>query len=190
MFIQTEHTPNPATLKFIPGRSVHPSGTADFATRASADASPLASALFEIDGVSGVFFGSDFVTVSKSDQASEWQVLKAPVLATLMQYFTSGAPLFHDVNVVTDTATSIGAGDDPADTDIIIQIKDLIDAKVRPAVARDGGDIVYQGFRQGVVYLHMQGSCAGCPSSTATLKGGIESLLKHYVPEVTEVRAI
>lgn len=190
MFIQTERTPNPATLKFLPGRIVNPNGTADFADAASAEASPLAQALFEVDGVTGVFFGSDFVTVSKAETAPEWQALKAPLLATIMQHFTSGAPLFHAETATVDTETSIGAGDDPADTDIIIQIKELIDAKVRPAVARDGGDIVYQGFRQGVVYLHMQGSCAGCPSSTATLKGGIESLLRHYVPEVTEVRAI
>ncbi len=190
MFIQTEHTPNPATLKFIPGRVVHPNGTADFVDSTSAEASPLAHALFDVEGVTGVFFGSDFVTVSKAETAPDWQELKAPVLATLMQHFTSGVPLFHTEQTVNNRETSIGEGDDPADTDIITQIKDLIDAKVRPAVARDGGDIVYQGFRQGVVYLHMQGSCAGCPSSTATLKGGIESLLRHYVPEVTEVRAI
>ncbi len=190
MFIQTEQTPNPATLKFIPGRVVHPNGTANFVDSTSAEVSPLASALFDIEGVNGVFFGSDFITVSKLETALDWQTLKAPVLATLMQHFTSGVPLFHTATTATNTTPSIGVGDDPADTDIIIQIKDLIDAKVRPAVARDGGDIVYQGFRQGVVYLHMQGSCAGCPSSTATLKGGIESLLRHYVPEVTEVRAV
>ena len=163
MFIQTERTPNPATLKFLPGRSVLETGTADFADPASAARSPLAQAVFEIDGVAGVFFGSDFVTVTKTATAPDWQEMKAPVLAALMQHFTSGLPVLHDVPQATDDGTTIGSGDDPADTDIIIQIKDLLETKVRPAVARDGGDIVYQGFREGVVYLHMQGSCSGCP---------------------------
>jgi Fe-S cluster biogenesis protein NfuA len=185
MFIQTERTPNPATLKFLPGREVMPSGTANFPDSETAEASPLAKSLFEIGDVTGVFFGSDFVTVTKGEGSSDWQELKAPILAALMQHFTSGAPLI--LEAVQDQA---GSEDDPADEDIIVQIKDILEQKVRPAVARDGGDILYHGFREGVVYLQMQGSCSGCPSSTMTLKNGIENLLRHYVPEVVEVRSV
>jgi Fe-S cluster biogenesis protein NfuA len=192
MFIQTERTPNPATLKFLPGvpvmGAVMGGGTRNFTDEASAEASPLAKNLFELGDVTGVFFGGDFITVTRSDGDADWNELKVPVLAAIMQHFTSGAPLLSDAVIEGDTG--IGMADDPADADIIVQIKELIETKVRPAVARDGGDIVYHGFQKGVVYLQMQGSCSGCPSSTATLKGGIESLLKHYVPEVTDVRAI
>jgi Fe-S cluster biogenesis protein NfuA len=187
MFIQTERTPNPATLKFLPGRSVMTSGTANFTDAESAERSPLAKALFEIGDVTGVFLGADFITVTKAEGAAEWMDLKPQILGVVMQHFTSGAPILLDDGAAAPAAET---GDDPADADIVTQITDLIDSKVRPAVARDGGDILYKGFRNGVVYLHMQGSCSGCPSSTATLKGGIETLLKHYVPEVREVRAI
>lgn len=186
MYIQTERTPNPASLKFLPGQVVMAEGTAYFADAAAGARSPLASALFAIEGVSNVFLGADFITVVKDDDAPEWQELKVPVLAAIMHHFSSGAQLFEGEAVLAASDSA----DDSEDEDIIIQIKELIDSKVRPAVARDGGDIVYHGFRDGIVYLHMQGSCAGCPSSTATLKGGIESLLRHYVPEVNEVRAI
>lgn len=189
MFIQTERTPNPATLKFLPGRAVMGDGaTANFADADAAERSPLAKALFEIGDVTGVFLGGDFITVTKGEAAAEWLELKPQILGVILQHYTSGAPMLLDA--APPAPAAVGAGDDPADADIVAQITQLIDAKVRPAVARDGGDIVYQGFRNGVVYLHMQGSCAGCPSSTATLKGGIETLLKHYVPEVTEVRAV
>ncbi len=187
MFIQTERTPNPATLKFLPGRAVMASGTRNFPDSESAEASPLAKTLFDLGDVTGVFFGQDFITVTRGEGAADWNELKVPVLAAIMQHFTSGAPL---ISVAETADTAIDTGDDPLDADIIVQIKELIDTKVRPAVARDGGDIIYKSFQQGIVYLHMQGSCAGCPSSTATLKGGIESLLKHYVPEVIEVRAV
>jgi Fe-S cluster biogenesis protein NfuA len=189
MFIQTERTPNPATLKFLPGRAVMESGTRNFPDAESAEASPLARDLFELGDVTGVFLGGDFITVTRGEGAADWSELKVPVLAAIMQHFTSGAPLLSHTSAASEMS-DIGVGDDPADADIIVQIKELIETKVRPAVARDGGDIVYHGFKQGVVYLQMQGSCSGCPSSTATLKGGIESLLKHYVPEVTDVRAI
>jgi Fe-S cluster biogenesis protein NfuA len=189
MFIQTERTPNPATLKFLPGMPVMAAGSCNFTDAVSATASPLAASLFALEDVSGVFFGSDFITVTRSEGSGDWDELKVPVLAAIMQHFTSGAPLLTDA-VTAQENSLIGVGDDPADADIIVQIKELIETKVRPAVARDGGDIVYHGFQKGVVYLQMQGSCSGCPSSTATLKGGIESLLKHYVPEVTDVRAI
>jgi Fe-S cluster biogenesis protein NfuA len=187
MLIETEPTPNPATLKFMPGRPVMETGARDFADPEEAEASPLASALFSLGDVEGVFFGSDFISVTAAP-GSEWRELKPQVLGVLLDHFSSGAPLF--------TGGSAGAiavdpdfNDDPADADIIAQIRDLIETRVRPAVARDGGDIVYRGFDRGTVYLAMHGACAGCPSSTATLKQGIESLLKHYVPEVTEVRA-
>jgi Fe-S cluster biogenesis protein NfuA len=188
MFIETERTPNPATLKFLPGRAVSPEATRNFAGADAAAASPLAQALFDLGDVTGVFFGADFITVT-AGEGINWAELKVPVLAAIMQHFSSGAPLYADAQAEAD-GNPLGAGDDPADTDIIVQIRDLLDSRVRPAVARDGGDIVYHGFQNGVVYLHMQGACAGCPSSTATLKGGIESLLRHYVPEVTEVRAV
>jgi Fe-S cluster biogenesis protein NfuA len=187
MFIQTERTPNPATLKFLPGREVMAQGTANFPDAASADPSPLATALFEIDDVTGVFFGADFVTVTKADSTADWQELKPQVMATLMRHFTSGAPIL----IETATAPVVDAGHyDPQDQDIVDQIQAILEEKVRPAVARDGGDILFHGFKDGIVYLAMQGSCQGCPSSTMTLKNGIEGLLKHYVPEVVDVRAI
>ena len=185
MFIQTEETPNPATLKFLPGRDVTGSGVADFTSVDSAERSPLAKSLFALDGVKGVFLGSDFITVTKSDERS-WQTLKPMILGAVMDHFTSGQ-------------STVGAGgddeteefnDDGIDPEIISQIKELIDTRVRPAVAQDGGDIIYKGFKSGTVYLHMRGSCSGCPSSTATLKMGIENMLKHYVPEVLQVEAI
>jgi Fe-S cluster biogenesis protein NfuA len=183
MFIQTEATPNPATLKFLPGRPVLDSGTAQFLTPAEATRSPLAERLFGVPGVVRVFFGGDFITVTKADDR-EWQVLKPGLLGVIMEHFTTGQPV-----VLADGAAADEAFDD-ADAEIVGQIKELLDTRVRPAVAQDGGDIVFRGFEKGIVYLHMQGSCSGCPSSTATLKMGIENMLKHYVPEVTEVRAV
>jgi Fe-S cluster biogenesis protein NfuA len=189
MLIETETTPNPATLKFLPGRAVMAAGTRDFADPEEANASPLAEALFSLGDVTGVFFGQDFVSVTAAEGA-DWRDLKPQVLGVLLDHFSAEAPLFRP-----GTAAEIAIGadesfnDDPADADIVAQIKDLIETRVRPAVARDGGDIVYRGFQRGTVYLAMQGACSGCPSSSATLKQGIETLLKHYVPEVTEVRA-
>ena len=191
MLIETETTPNPATLKFLPGRQVMAAGTRDFATPEDAAASPLASALFDLGDVTGVFFGSDFVSVSAAPGV-DWAQLKPQVVAMLLDHFVSGAPLFAggDASAISVPADEdADFGDDPADADVVAQIKDLIETRVRPAVAGDGGDIVYRGFREGVVYLAMQGACSGCPSSSATLKQGIESLLKHYVPDVSEVRA-
>ncbi|PZN96740.1 MAG: NifU family protein [Alphaproteobacteria bacterium] len=184
MFIETERTPNPATLMFRPGRSVTDGATTDFATPEAAEASPLASALFSLGDVSGVFFGSDFISVTKAEGSAEWTELKPQVLGVLVDHFSSGAPLF------TTAATGPVINDDPEDAEIVAQINELIDTRIRPQVAGDGGDIVYRGFNRGTVFLEMQGACAGCPSSTATLKMGIESLLKYYVPEVTDVRAI
>jgi len=191
MYIETETTPNPATLKFLPGRQVMAAGTREFTSPEDAEASPLAQALFDLGDVTGVFFGQGFVSVTAAPGA-EWSDLKPQVVSILLDHFVSEAPLFaggdasgFSVPLEEDT----DYGDDPADADIVEQIKDLIETRVRPAVANDGGDIVYRGFRDGVVYLAMQGACSGCPSSSATLKQGIESLLKHYVPEVTEVRA-
>src|SRR5205814_2021871 len=184
MFIETEGTPNPATLKFLPGRYVMGAGTADFASPASAERSPLAIELFALPGVARVFLGGDFITVTKSDAAS-WQALKPQVLAAIMDHFVAGRPVVEgnaDEELVEDVA--------PEDEEIVAQIKELLDTRVRPAVASDGGDIVFRGFENGVVLLHMQGSCSGCPSSTATLKMGIENMLRHYVPEVTSVRAV
>jgi Fe-S cluster biogenesis protein NfuA len=183
MFIQTELTPNPATLKFLPGRAVMPSGTANFAAATDAARSPLAERLFALPGVSGVFLGSDFITVTKIEE-SDWYQLKPAILGVIMEYLTSGQPVVLDA--ADDAGTAAGAEED---SEIVVQIKELLETRVRPAVAQDGGDIVFQDFRDGVVYLHMQGSCSGCPSSTATLKMGIENLLKHYVPEVVEVQA-
>ena len=183
MFIQTEQTPNPATLKFLPGREVMTAGTADFSTADDAKRSPLAEHLFLIDGVAGVFLGSDFVTVTK-DSDKEWHLLKPAILGAIMEHYTSGRPIIIAGEASAETA---GEGEE---SEIVAQIKDLIDTRVRPAVAQDGGDIVFHSFEDGVVYLHMQGSCSGCPSSTATLKAGIENMLKHYVPEVVEVRAV
>ncbi len=185
MFIQTEQTPNPATLKFLPGRPVLEGRTRNFICRDDAKASPLAASLFDISGISGVFYGADFITVTK-DESEDWQSLKPRILGAVMDHFVSGAPLLIDEPKAEEKA----APDSEADSDTVIQIKALIDEKIRPAVARDGGDIIFQEFSDGVVYLHMQGACAGCPSSTATLKHGIENLLRHYVPEVQEVRQI
>jgi Fe-S cluster biogenesis protein NfuA len=181
MFIQTEMTPNPATMKFLPGRAVVDGGTANFTSPEEAARSPLALRLFELDGVAGVFLGNDFITVTKlSDQ--DWQVMKPMVLSAIMEHFTSGEAVMAEGD---DSA--VGEGEDD---EISAQIKELIDTRVRPAVAQDGGDIIFRGFEDGVVYLHMQGSCSGCPSSTATLKHGIENMLRYYVPEVLEVRPV
>ena len=185
MFIQTEQTPNPATLKFLPGCTVMESGTANFPERGAADRSPLAERLFQLPEVTGVFFGADFITVTKNGD-SEWQQLKPAVLAAIMEHFTAGRPVITgEADHAAGTAES-GEEDD----EIVTQIKELLETRVRPAVAMDGGDITFEDFADGVVYLHMQGSCSGCPSSTATLKAGIENMLRHYIPEVTEVRAI
>ncbi|MDT7535773.1 NifU family protein [Sphingobium sp. SA2] len=191
MLIETELTPNPATIKFLPGRTVMGAGTRDFATPEEAEASPLADALFGLGDVTGVFFGSDFISVTIAP-GSEWSYVKPDILATLLEHFSANMPLFKagsaaEISVPGDEGSF---GDDPADAEIVEQIRELIDTRVRPAVANDGGDIIYRGFDKGTVYLKMQGACAGCPSSTATLKNGIEQLLKHYVPEVTEVRAV
>ena len=190
MFIETELTPNPATIKFLPGEVVMPGGTRDFPDEHSAAASPLAAALFDLGDVSGVFFGRDFVSVT-AGEGVDWSALKPQVVAMLLDHFITGAPLFAgpDASGIAVPPADDDIADDPADAEVIDQIKELIEVRVRPAVANDGGDIVFRGFRDGVVYLTMQGACAGCPSSTATLKHGIESLLKHYVPEVLEVRA-
>lgn len=183
MFIETEGTPNPATLKFLPGRDVMGAGTADFATPEAATRSPLAAALFALPGVARVFLGGDFVTVTKADGA-EWHSLKPQVLGALMEHFVAGRPVIE------------GEGDEaeedvaPEDREIVDQIKELLDTRVRPAVAGDGGDIVFRGYREGVVRLHMQGACSGCPSSRATLKHGIENMLRHYVPEVVAVEQV
>ncbi len=191
MLIETEATPNPATLKFLPGRVVMESGTRDFASPEEAQASPLATALFDLGDVTGVFFGRDFVSVTAAPGV-EWTGLKPDVLAILLDHFTAHMPLFAgpSADFSVPAPEDDFAADDPADADIVAQIKELIDTRVRPAVANDGGDIVYRGFDKGKVYLRMQGACSGCPSSTATLKNGIEQLLKYYVPEVTEVRAV
>jgi Fe-S cluster biogenesis protein NfuA len=187
MLIETETTPNPATVKFLPGRIVMEAGTRDFATPEEAGASPLAEALFGLGDVVGVFFGRDFISVTIAP-GSDWAQVKPDVLSILLDHFTAAMPLFKPATAgFAVPQESVEMDDDPADAEIIAQIKELIETRVRPAVANDGGDIVYRGFREGVVYLRMQGACAGCPSSTATLKNGIESLLKHYVPEVTEV---
>ncbi len=192
MLIETELTPNPATIKFLPGREVMGGGTRDFASPEEAEASPLADALFGLGDVTGVFFGSDFVSVTIAPGA-EWSTVKPDVLATLLDHFSANMPLFAPgsaagISVPADDESAYA--DDPEDAEIVEQIRDLIETRVRPAVANDGGDIVYRGFDKGTVYLKMQGACAGCPSSSATLKNGIEQLLKHYVPEVTEVRAV
>ena len=184
MFIQTESTPNPATLKFLPGHTVLQTGTADFPTIESSNNSPLANKIFGVEGVSGVFFGSDFITVTK-DENIEWEHVKPAILGLIMEHFQSGAPILLEENT-----TPIHAEHHGPDSKIVEQIKELLDTRVRPAVAQDGGDITFHGYEEGIVYLHMQGACAGCPSSTMTLKMGIENLLKHYIPEVQEVRPI
>ena len=183
MFIQTEATPNPATLKFMPGRDVVPDGSIEFRSLQEAASSPLAEKLFTIPGVSGVFFSSDFITVSKS--SGDWPHLKPAILGAIMEHYMSGAPIMNEA--------PLEAGEeffDTSDADTVATIKELLETRVRPAVAQDGGDITFQGFRDGIVYLHMRGACSGCPSSTATLKHGIENLLRHFVPDVQEVRPI
>jgi Fe-S cluster biogenesis protein NfuA len=185
MFIQTESTPNPATLKFLPGQTVLETGTADFPGAEAAVRSPLARRIFGVDGVTAVFLGNDFVTVTKSD-AVEWDHIKPAILGAVMEHFQSGQPALED-----EAGGGGGhAAHDGPDAEIVEQIKQLLDTRVRPAVAQDGGDITFHGFDRGVVYLHMQGACAGCPSSTLTLKMGIENLLRHYIPEVIEVRPV
>jgi Fe-S cluster biogenesis protein NfuA len=187
MFIQTEATPNPATLKFIPGRTVLDSGTLEFANREAAARSPLAEKLFGVPGVTSVFYGADFGTVTKDH--SDWQHLKPAILCAIMEHYMSGAPLLADGSAASDEAAD--EQDEffnEADAETVAAIKDLIETRVRPAVANDGGDITFRGFKDGVVYLNMKGSCAGCPSSTATLQHGIQNLLKHFVPDVVEVR--
>ena len=184
MFIQTEATPNPATLKFLPGQTVMQTGSADFPSRDGAEASPIARRIFAVEGVVGVFLGPDFVSVSKSDVV-DWAHIKPAILGAIMEHYQSGDPV-----LAGDAPTAGHAEHDGPDSEIVLQIKELLDTRVRPAVAQDGGDITFHGFDRGVVYLTMQGACAGCPSSTMTLKHGIENLLRHYVPEVTEVRPV
>lgn len=187
MFIQTEATPNPATLKFMPGKPVLPGGTRDYRSADEAEECRLAQELFSIDGVTGVFLGHDFITVSKSK--GEWQQLKPSILGHIMDHYLSGAPM-----LAGEKPTAAGAEDgefyDEEDAPLVGTVKELLESRVRPAVAQDGGDITFHGYRDGVVFLNMKGSCAGCPSSTATLKNGIENLLRHFVPEVKEVRAV
>lgn len=182
MFIQTETTPNPATLKFLPGLTVMEKGTADFRNvEAAVAGSTLAKRLFDIAGITGVFFGSDFITITK-EEGKEWYLLKPSILGVIMEHFTAGRPVLS-----APKAESASSEDDD---EIVVQIKELLDTRVRPFVAQDGGDIVYHGFEDGIVFLTMQGACAGCPSSTATLKLGIENMLRHYIPEVVEVQAV
>ncbi|MDX1581499.1 MAG: NifU family protein [Alphaproteobacteria bacterium] len=184
MFIQTEQTPNPATLKFLPGREVLGDATAHFASVDQADRSPLAKSLFEADGVAAVFLGSDFITITAEDGA-DWQDLKPAILGIIMEHFTAGLPVMEG-----EAKPQAGTADAGEDSELVTQIKDLLETRVRPAVAQDGGDIIFDRFDSGVVYLQMQGACSGCPSSTATLKHGIENLLRHFIPEVEEVRPV
>ncbi len=188
MFIETEPTPNPATLKFLPGRTVMEAGTLDIRDPQAAGQSGLAQALFSIDGVSGVFFGSDFVSVTKSE--GDWAHLKPSILGAIMEHFMSGAPLIESAGHVPSQGDEDDEFFDPKDEETVETIKDLIETRVRPAVAGDGGDITFRGYREGIVYLKMKGACSGCPSSTATLKSGIQNLLKHFVPEVHAVEQI
>lgn len=191
MFIETETTPNPASLKFLPGRQVMPTGTREFASPEAAEASALAQAIFDTGEVTNVFFGGNFVSVTAAPGV-EWSALKPQVVSILLDHFVSEAPLFAGGDasgIAVPAEADMLVEEDPADADVVAQINELLETRVRPAVAGDGGDIQYRGFRDGVVYLQLQGACSGCPSSTATLKHGIEGLLKHYVPEVTEVRA-
>ena len=186
MFIQTETTPNPATLKFLPGRAVLDDGTLDMPTKESAGQSPLATRLFDIPNVGGVFFGSDFISVTKTD--GEWPQIKPAILGAIMEHYMSGGPL-----VATDAQAPEGDGDEffeAKDADTVATIKELIETRVRPAVAGDGGDITFKGYKEGIVFLQMKGACSGCPSSTATLQHGIQNLLKHFVPEVVEIRPV
>ena len=189
MFIQTEDTPNPATMKFLPGVQVMTGGTIDFSDPEAATRSPLAERLFAVEGVTRVFFGSDFITVTKAE-GRDWHVMKPAILGVVMEHFTTVRPILSEAAAAAFAPAAGGAENSDDDDEVVLQIKDLLDSRVRPAVAMDGGDIVFHGFEEGVVYLHMQGACAGCPSSTATLKSGIENLLRHYVPEVVEVRAV
>jgi len=184
MFIQTEPTPNPATLKFLPGKPVLNQGTLDMPTREAAAQSPLAQKLFDIPNVGGVFLGADFISVTKTD--GDWQQMKPAILGAIMEHYMSGAPIVADESAPADDDEFF----DAADTETVATIKDLIETRVRPAVAGDGGDITFRGFKEGVVYLQMKGACSGCPSSTATLQHGIQNLLRHFVPEVTEVRPV
>lgn len=184
MFIETEGTPNPATLKFLPGRDVMGLATADFASPATAERSPLASALFTLPGVARVFLGGDFITVTKTDGV-DWPTLKPQVLGAIMEHYVSGRPVVEGEDAGLDEEDV-----DPADQEIVDQIKELLDTRVRPAVAGDGGDIVFRGYREGIVQLYLQGACSGCPSSRATLKHGIENMLRHYVPEVVAVEQV
>jgi Fe-S cluster biogenesis protein NfuA len=184
MFIQTEETPNPATLKFLPGRPVMSSGTANFTTAEAARISPLAERLFAVPDVQGVFLGTDFITITKTGDG-DWYRLKPAILAAIMEHFTAGRPV-----LLANASIGVDASGDEEEDEIVAQIKELLETRVRPAVAQDGGDIIFHDFEDGVVYLHMQGSCSGCPSSTATLKAGIENMLRHYIPEVVEVRAV
>lgn len=189
MFIQTEATPNPSTLKFIPGRPVLDEGTADFREPAEASVSPLARRLFDVPGVNAVFFGTDFVTVTKEErdeQGFEWQHLKPAILGAIMEHYASGEPVMSGAAPAEDGEEFYA----DSDTEIVSTIKELLETRVRPAVSQDGGDITFRGFKEGVVYLHMRGACSGCPSSTATLKYGIQNLLRHFVPEVREVEAV
>ena len=190
MFIQTEATPNPATLKFLPGVMVMAEGTADFREpAAAAEASPLAASLFSVPGVTGVFFGYDFVTVTKD--GPDWQHLKPAILGAIMEHFMAGRPVMNDgAQKAGDVASEGEEFYDEADAEIVITIKELLDTRVRPAVAQDGGDITFRGYENGTVFLHMKGACAGCPSSTATLKHGIQNLLQHFVPEVQQVEQV
>ncbi|MEZ2130911.1 MULTISPECIES: NifU family protein [unclassified Sinorhizobium] len=188
MFIQTEATPNPATLKFLPGKVVMESGTADFRSVEEAEVSPLAARLFDIPGVTGVYFGYDFISVSKENQ--EWQHLKPAILGTIMEHFMSGKPVMSAASAFSEELDAGGEFFDEGDESIVLTIKELLETRVRPAVAHDGGDITFRGFRDGTVYLNMKGSCSGCPSSTATLKHGVQNLLRHFVPEVREVEAV
>ncbi len=188
MFIQTEATPNPATLKFLPGRTVIEHGAMEFKSATDAAASPLAARLFGIDGVSGVFFGSDFISVTKNK--AEWQHLKPAILGAIMEHFMSGAAVSEANATGPDEAVGEEEFFAPEDAEIVDTIKELLETRVRPAVAQDGGDITFQGFRDGIVYLHMRGACSGCPSSTATLQHGIENLLRHFIPEVQEVQPV
>jgi Fe-S cluster biogenesis protein NfuA len=186
MFIQTEATPNPATLKFLPGKPVLESGTLDMPTKQAASQSPLAARLFDIPNIGGVFYGSDFISVTKTD--GEWQQIKPAILGAIMEHYMSGTPL-----VVSNTDAPPIADDeffDVKDADTVATIKDLIETRVRPAVAGDGGDITFKGYKEGIVFLHMKGACSGCPSSTATLKHGIQNLLHHFVPEVVDIQAV
>ena len=186
MFIQTEQTPNPQTLKFLPGKVVMDEGTAFFQNKDKISNSPLAKRLFDVDGVAGVFFGSDFITITKSDSL-DWQVMKPEILGAIIDHFNSDEPT---INNEANDMEKESLLENSNDSDLVKQIKELLDTRVRPAVAMDGGDIIFDSFKEGILYLHMQGACSGCPSSTATLKMGIENMLKHYVPEVKEVRPV